>query len=331
MTAQEQQMLQGLADRVNGTQLAEKDNDAEQMIQQTLGRNPDALYVMAQTVLVQQYALEQAQKQMADLRTQLSQAQQRAAEPRHTSSFLGGLLGHHDEPARPASAPPPPPAPAAPFAAPAPQAAPAQPGYQPAYPQAYGAGPGFGYPVTAAPQGGGFLRSAMQTATGVAAGALAFEGIEGLMHGFGHAAGYGTEFVAPMGTGLGGGGFGGEPREEIVNNYYGDANPGGGDAGNRRDDVSDRGDLAQFGSGNDAGEGLHDASYGTDGTGQSLDGGANADDGSGNGGWDDSAQGDDSTLSDDASDQGSDAGFDSGGDFGGDDSGSFGGDDSGSF
>jgi hypothetical protein len=55
----------------------------------------------------------------------------------------------------------------------------------------------------------------MQTAAGVAAGALAFQGIESLMHGFGHAAGYGQDF----------GGFGGEgqrPVEEVVNNYYGD-------------------------------------------------------------------------------------------------------------
>jgi hypothetical protein len=55
----------------------------------------------------------------------------------------------------------------------------------------------------------------MQTAAGVAAGALAFEGIESLMHGFGHAAGYGSE--------QGFGGFGGQrPVEEIVNNYYED-------------------------------------------------------------------------------------------------------------
>ncbi len=39
--------------------------------------------------------------------------------------------------------------------------------------------------------GSSFLRSAATTAAGVAAGALAFEGIESLMHGFGHAAGFG--------------------------------------------------------------------------------------------------------------------------------------------
>ena len=46
-------MIGGLIDRIQKTQLAEKDTDAEQMLQQGLGRNPDALYVLAQTVLVQ--------------------------------------------------------------------------------------------------------------------------------------------------------------------------------------------------------------------------------------------------------------------------------------
>ena len=47
------------------TTLPEKDADAEQFLQQNLGRNPDALYILAQTVLVQEYALKQAQKQRA--------------------------------------------------------------------------------------------------------------------------------------------------------------------------------------------------------------------------------------------------------------------------
>lgn len=183
MTPQEQQMLQGLVQRVNQTQLQEKDLDAEEMLQQTLGRNPDALYILAQTVLVQQYALDQAKQQLDQLRQQ----------PRRSTSFLGSLLGQ-DQPTQ--SAPPPPPPPAY-----------AQQQYVPV--PAYGSGYSSGFGI---PQQGGFLRGAMQTAAGVAAGALAFEGIESLMHGFGHAAGYGSSF----------GGFGDTERPEIVNNYYGD-------------------------------------------------------------------------------------------------------------
>src|ERR1700730_10312623 len=105
MTAQEQQMLQDLTERVNGTQLQEKDPDAEQFLQQTLGRNPDALYILAQTVLVQQYALDQAQNQLAEARGQLDALGQ---QPRHATSFLGHLLGRNeDDASRPAPPPPP--------------------------------------------------------------------------------------------------------------------------------------------------------------------------------------------------------------------------------
>ena len=221
MTPQEQQMLQGLIQRVNQTRLQEKDPDAEEMLQQTLGRNPDALYILAQTVLVQQYALEQAQKQLEQLRQQQTQ-------PQRSTSFLGNLLGRAEEPAR--SAPPPPPPP--------PQYVPT-----PSYAPAYGAPqPGM--------QSGGFLRSAMQTAAGVAAGALAFEGIESLMHGFGHTAGYGSGF----------GGFGESERPEIINNYYGDSAEQGHES-HLSPDIEDRRGESRFSQAvdsNDHGEALMD-------------------------------------------------------------------------
>jgi hypothetical protein len=126
------------------------------------------------------------------------------------ASFLGSIFGHKDEP-RPQQ-------PAAAYAQPQQQ------GYAPVpqfgAPQQYGQ-TGYGAPQTYAPQtyapqsgGSSFLRSAATTAAGVAAGALAFEGIESLMHGFGHTAGFG---------GYGGGGldgFGGRPEETVINNYY---------------------------------------------------------------------------------------------------------------
>ena len=202
MTPQEQQMLQGLTDRINQTELRDKDPEAERYLQDTLGRNPDALYILAQTILVQQYALDQAKQQLADARN-AAQAQQ----PQKHTSFLGNLLGLDNQPA-----PPPPPPQQAQYV-PVPNYTPPQYGNPYGGPQ-YGA-PQYGVPQYGAPQQGGFLRSAMQTATGVAAGALAFEGIESLMHGFGEHAGYG-----------GGSNFGslGEPaRPEVINNYYGDS------------------------------------------------------------------------------------------------------------
>ena len=225
MTSQEQDLLKGLTDRVNQTQLSDKDPEAEQFINQSLGRNPDATYILAQTVLVQQYALDNATRQLNDLKEQAQRAQQQAQQPARHTSFLGSLLGHDD--------PPPPP----------PQS---QPQYQPvqtysqpvvyAQPAGYGyAQPGYGMPMMGGGQGGGFLRGAMQTAAGVAAGALAFEGVESLMHGFGEHAGYGQAFDGGMG--------GGRPEEIINNNYYGDSGSGSQhNSGDLTDRFADAGD-----------------------------------------------------------------------------------------
>jgi len=273
MTPQEQEMIGDLIDRVQKTQLAEKDMDAEQMLQQGLGRNSDALYILAQTVLVQKYALEQSQTQLAQAKAQIEQMQQHP-EPKHATSFLGNLLGRNDAPA---PLPPPPPQ--------GWTAVPASPQYA----------PGGGYPQYGAPMGGGggFLQGAMQTAAGVAAGALAFEGIESLMHGFGHAAGFGQGF----------GGFGGDgQRPEIVNNYYGDDQGGREGHGVSADERA----LGQ----------QEDRDYG------SLDSKSDRDSSSGDGfssSEDDSGFDSDTSL-DDASFDDSGSGFDDSGSGGGDDS-----------
>jgi len=268
MTPQEQEMIGDLIDRVNKTQLTEKDPDAEKMLQQGLGKNPDALYILAQTVLVQKYALEQAQAQLTQAKAQIEQMQQHP-EPKHAASFLGSLLGRNDAPAPP---PPPPP-----------QGYPAQPvqGYPQYVP--VGAPPQYGAPMGMG-GGGGFLQGALQTAAGVAAGALAFEGVESLMHGFGHAAGYG-------GQGFGGFDGGQRPVEEVVNNYYGDnkGERGGHEVSAAERTEGNREDL-DYGSRNDR-DSL--SSSGDDGGGGSLDSASFDDDGGsfddgGSGGGDDS-------------------------------------------
>lgn len=148
MTQQEQQMLQDLVQKINNTRLQEKDDDAERFLQDGLSRNPDALYMLAQTVLVQNLALEQAKRQ-------LMTAQQQP-QPAKATSFLGSLLGHRDP-----QPPPPPPS-----------------GYQPV--QYASQAPAYQPPPPGQPS---FLRSAASTAAGVAAGAFAFEGIESMLHG----------------------------------------------------------------------------------------------------------------------------------------------------
>jgi hypothetical protein len=221
LTPQEEQLLNSLVERINQTQLEEKDPDADALLNQRLSPNPDALYMLAQTVLVQNIALDQAKGQVAQLQQQVQQLQQQRSQPAHATSFLGRLLGEHD-------------------AAPSQQQAPASP-YQPvpqysAPPQPY---PPYGQPqyqqTQYVPVGGqsSFLRGAMQTAAGVAAGALAFEGVESILHGFGHG-GYG--FGGP-GYGMGGFGAGGERPVEMINNYYDE--PGRGAEHRALDDPND--------------------------------------------------------------------------------------------
>jgi hypothetical protein len=260
MTPQESTMLNDLVSKIKQTDLPEKDEEAEQFLKQSLAGTPDAQYILAQTVLVQNIALNQAKAQVQQLQQQLqnsqSQAQQLPAPAQHTS-FLGSLLGRHDATPPPQSFPPqgyPPRAAAPPAYYPPP----------PAYAPDYAAAPQYAPPP---PSGGSsFLRSAATTAAGVAAGALAFEGVESILHGFGHGEGFG-------GGGFGGGGFGGggvgeRPVEDtVINNYYDDPNQNrGGEERGGREASFDGGD--RFGN-DDRGAQFNDASYDTSGGGVS--------------------------------------------------------------
>jgi hypothetical protein len=272
-------MLNSLVERVNSTQLPEKDPDAAALLERGFSANSDAVYVLAQSVLVQNIALEQARAQLSQAQDQIQQLQQK---PAHASSFLGNLLGHRD-PAPPAYQP-----------VYTPQAAPE---YQTPYnppPPPYG-GPGYGGPAYGGPQyvGGpppgqpSFLRSAAQTAAGVAAGALAFEGVEALLHGgFGHPGmgmGMGGWGMPGVGFGMGPGmgmGFERPVEETIVNNNYYDE-PGSGRGGEEH--FHEHGSDAQ----------MQDSSWGDSGGG--FDGGSDSgsgfDDGGG-GGFDSGSGGD---------------------------------------
>jgi hypothetical protein len=97
MTPQEQQMIDGLVERVRNTPVQDKDLAAEQRLQQGLAGSPDALYVLAQTVLVQQYGLQQAQAHIAQLQEQLNA---QPSQPASGGSFLGRLFGGTSGPAQ---------------------------------------------------------------------------------------------------------------------------------------------------------------------------------------------------------------------------------------
>lgn len=289
MTPQEQEMIDGLISRIRTTPVQTKDTAAEQRLQKGLAGNPDSLYVLAQTVLVQQYGLKQAQSQMEDLKQSNAalqeQLQQSAGAPKQSGgSFLSHIFGSGPD----QSAPP------SPTNA---QYAPVNSGSYP--PQNYPSqnypsqnyppqnSPGGGYPPPPASYpapsggglfggggGGGFLQGAMRTAAGVAAGEMAFHGIEDLFHGFG---GGGGERGF---TGLGGGGTG----ETVVNNYNdGDRgdNRDSGNFYNPSDDASRGGaQFADTGDNNNNFTDSGDGSSGLDDTSSFDDGGS--DDSSGN-------------------------------------------------
>lgn len=240
MTPQERQLLESLANRIAGTTIPQKDPEADALIQQKIGGMPDALYVLTQTVLIQEMALNQANGRLHELQQQIDA--HRGEQNAQPTSFLGRLFGTGAAPRPPAS----------------------QPGYQAPYPPAaYQPPPPMYAPQYEAPQyqaapsqGSSFLRSAAMTATGVAAGALAFEGIESL---FGHHGGLG-------GNSFGGGGgefLGGAPSETIVNNYYDE--PGGGQDRDRLADSNDadyQQDLQQNDSQqNDSGSDTSDVNF----------------------------------------------------------------------
>ena len=245
MTPQEQRMIDELVDRIRNTPVANKDVEAERHLQQTLGSVPDALYILAQTVLVQQYGLSQAQAQLQARQEELDelrqQSSQTSATARSGGSFLSRIFGSDQEtPAQgtstqstgsqnasasgyqpvnygsPTQSYPPPPQ-GGQYGGPAyggpgygtPGNAPyGQPGYGgPGYGMPAG-GSSFGMPGGFGGGGGGFLRGALQTAAGVAAGAMVFRGMEDLFSGFGGHESHGL---------VGGAG------ESVVNNYYSDA------------------------------------------------------------------------------------------------------------
>jgi len=235
MTPEERQMLGGLFQRVNSAAATQRDPEAESFITDAVRTAPHAPYVLAQTVLVQQQALEAAASRISQLE---AAAQQVPEQNEEHGSFLGNL-GKSIFGGGPSSPPPrPDPDPQAyQRAAPPPPRgyAPSQGGYPPPPPQGYPPQPG-GYPQQPGPwgqpqpqAGGGFLQNAASTATGVAGGVVLGNLLGGLFGG--HGGGGGGLFGGASATGLGGSGLTGNPTEVTeINNYYDDKSGRGSDA-----------------------------------------------------------------------------------------------------
>jgi uncharacterized protein len=231
MTPEERQMLGGLFQRVNAAAATPRDAEAESFINDAVRAAPHAPYVLSQTVLVQQQALEAAAHRIADLE---AAARQGAEQGQEQGSFLGNL-GRTIFGGGPSAPPRQDPDPQAYQRAPAPPPR----GYAPAPPQGYPQAPAQGYPPPpqgyppqpgpwSQPQpsgGGGFLQNAASTATGVAGGVVLGNLLGGLFGGHGGGGLFGGGAGA---AGFGGSGLGGNPTEVTeINNYY-DREPGGG-------------------------------------------------------------------------------------------------------
>ena len=192
MSPEERDLISGVFERMRSVGTIEKDREADTLINSSVRQIPDSAYMLVQSVLVQEQALQQADQRIRDLEDQVNQMSTELEAARKASSssggsFLGGLFG--------GSKPAPAPESASPwgssvpstgrrtggFGGPAQSSQPwsnQQPQQQGGYNQA---------PMQQPPaaQGGGFMKSAMTTAAGVAGGMLVAGAIGNMMKGGG--------------------------------------------------------------------------------------------------------------------------------------------------
>jgi hypothetical protein len=177
MTPEERQLIAGLFDRMRSYGLPDKDREAEALINQSVRANPDAPYMLVQSVLVQEQALQAANDRVSQLEDELRELRGDTRAPARSGGFLSGVWGggRREEPRSSVPAIGARPAPGA-WSQSAPQQQPAQAQQQP---------PGGG--------GGGFMKSALATAAGVAGGMLLADSISSMMTGGAHASPAATE------------------------------------------------------------------------------------------------------------------------------------------
>ena len=84
MTPQERQVLADLFERIRSAAAAPRDAEAEAFIAEAVRAQPYAPYLLAQTALVQQHALDAAAQRIQELEA-------KAAQPAQESGFLGNL------------------------------------------------------------------------------------------------------------------------------------------------------------------------------------------------------------------------------------------------
>jgi hypothetical protein len=151
MDNQDRRVIEGLFARLAEVerQARNLDSGAEALIKERIGQQPGAPYFMAQTIVMQDYALQQAQQRIEELE------QQQAERP--AGGLLSSLFGGGPSTERTAVT-------------------------------ARTAAPDLGASPSAQPGRGGFLAGAAQTAMGVAGGVLLGNAIGGMFGGNAEAA-----------------------------------------------------------------------------------------------------------------------------------------------
>jgi hypothetical protein len=249
MTPQEQQLVADLFERLASLEDQRRDTDAERLIREGLGRAPNSVYALVQSVLVQDEALKRANARIEELERAV--AGNANTQPQQ-GSFLDSMrtmLGRGSVPSvRPGGQGSSGVWGSGPAAGYQQQAYPQ--GYQPVYPPGSMMGGGLG--------GGSFLGTAAATVAGVVGGAMLLNGIRSIMgghQGFGDYAPMGPSHAAsPWGGGLDGpdrgvGGSGDLARDagidDIGRDHHAAANEDPGRAsffGGGGDDADDRSD-----------------------------------------------------------------------------------------
>jgi hypothetical protein len=175
MTPDDRHLITGLFDRMRDLGTLTKDRDAEALINQSVRSLPDAPYVLVQSVLVQEQALQQADARIQDLEDKLRSLRENQPAQQSGGSFLGGLFGRGrltaDERAATSG-------PSMPDRA-KPAVGDQSPWSQRQSPSQQSA--------PAPSESGGFLQQAMTTAAGAAGGMLAAGAIRDLLGGRAHA------------------------------------------------------------------------------------------------------------------------------------------------
>ena len=279
MTPQERQLVDDLFDRLAKVEGAPRDGDAIGAMQEGLRKAPNALYVLVQTVLVQDEALKRANARIQELEQAHADTQQQSGG--FLDSMRDAVFGKESQP-RSSVPNVPPPVPNRPVWNSGQVLQQSQgggrldqghldQGYgQPPYGQGYGQAPGgFGSSFGGPPFGGGgssFLGTAAAAAVGVVGGSLLLNGIRGMMGGSHHQAFGDTTIINEGGASPWGNQSGGSMASEAgINDIGRSDNASGGsmfdqaaidrqqDADQDQDDDQDAMDLDSDDFGNDGG------------------------------------------------------------------------------